>query len=178
MSDPTSGDIEIRGYRLSPVYGRVGKALADEIVAMWLAAGVLPADEARRRVGEVVIAIRNPDGEVAGVNTVYVRQAPGGSGAWYFYRTFVRPADRGTPGVTSGALRAAIAVLREHPHPEAPRGIVVVVENPKLSKQGPMRRLERLGFHLIGRDAEDRDVWCLRFDGTVPLAPQGLLRPL
>ena len=174
---PEHGEIAFKGYRLIPVYGRITPELRAEVIALWLGAKVLPADEARRRAGEVVFAIRNPAGELAGVNTAIVWEVPGGSGAWYFYRTFVRREDRGVAGLPSAALRAAVALLRDHAHPAAPRGVVAVVENPRLAKRGAMRRLGRLGFHLIGRDHEGREVLCLRFDGAVPVAPPGLLRP-
>jgi len=171
------GEIAFKGYRLVPVYGRMTPELRAEVAAMWLDARVLPPDEARRRAGEVVFAIRNPAGELAGVNTAMAWEVPGGSGAWYFYRTFVRSRDRGVSGLPTAALRATVALLRDHPHPAAPRGVVVVLENPKLAGRGAMRRMRHLGFHLIGRDQEGREVLCLRFDGTVPVPPPGLLRP-
>ena len=177
MADGTPSDIEIRGYRLTPVYGRVPPDVRDEIVGMWLAAGVLPPEEARRRVDEVVCTIRAPSGVLAGVNTVYVQDVPGTAGAYYFYRTFVRPADRGVPGLATGALKAAIAWLRGHPHPRKPLGVVAILENPKLMKRGPSARLRRIGLTLVGRDTAGRDVWCVRFDGAVPSAPEGLLKP-
>jgi hypothetical protein len=178
METPVPRETAFKAYRLIPVYGSVPPDLRGEITAMWRAAGVLLPDEARRRVDEVVIAIRNPAGELAGVNTAFAWEVPGGSGTWYFYRTFVRKADRGVPGLPSASLRAAVAVLRDHPHPGAPLGIVAVVENAKLSKPGSKRRMERLGLHLIGRDDDGHDIWCLRFDGAVPVAPPGLLRPV
>ena len=177
MTTPATDEIEIHGYRLTPVYGRLQPGVRDEIVGMWLAAGVLSPDEASRRVEEVVIAIRSPAGAVAGVNTVYVQDVPGGGGAYYFYRTFIRAPDRGVPGVTTAAFKAAVALLREHPHPRAPRGVVLIVENPKLFRRAAVARMERLGLHRMGRDARGREVWCLNFDGTVPAAPEGLLRP-
>ena len=177
MTDSPAGDVEIRGYRLTPVYGRVPAGVRDEIVGMWLAAGALSSDEAKRRVDEVVIAIRSPSGALAGVNTVYVQDVPGGAGPFYFYRTFVRPADRGVPGLTTAAFKAAVALLRDHPHPRHPRGVVVIVENAKLARPGAVARMKRVGLHLVGRDAQGHDVWCARFDGTVPVAPAGLLKP-
>ena len=177
MTDPSPGGTSLRGYTLTPVYGRVPPGVRDEIVGMWLAAGAVPPEEAKRRVDEVVIAIRGPSGALAGVNTVYVQDVPGGAGPYYFYRTFVRPADRGIPGLTTAAFEAAVALLRDHPHPRSPRGVVVIVENPKLARRGAIARLKRVGLHLVGRDAQGRDVWCLKFDGTVPVAPAGLLKP-
>jgi hypothetical protein len=177
MTEPSADGIEIRGFRLTPVYGRVPPGLRDEIVGMWLAADVLPPDEAKRRVDEVVIAIRSPSGALAGVNTVYVQDVPGGAGPYYFYRTFVRPADRGVPGLTTAAFKAAVALLRDHPHPRSPRGVVAIVENPKLARRAAVARMKRAGLHQVGRDAQGHDVWCLKFDGTVPVAPAGLLKP-
>jgi len=177
MDDDAPPALEFRGYRLEPVYGRVTPDVRDEIVGMWLAAGVIAPDEAKRRVDEVVYAIRAPSGELAGVNTAYVRDVPG-AGAWYFYRTFVRPADRGTPGLTLGAFKAAITLLRDHPHPRNPRGVVAIVENQKLMKRGLVARMRRAGLTLVGRDSAGRDVWCVRFDGSVPVAPERLLKPV
>lgn len=178
MTDSPADDIEFRGYKLTPVYGRAPPAARDDIVGMWLAAGVLAPDEAHRRVDEVVYTIRNPSGELAGVNTVYVQDVPGGAGPYYFYRTFVRPADRGIPGLTTAAFKAAVALLRDHPHPRSPRGVVAIVENAKLARRGAVARMKRVGLHLVGRDAQGRDVWCVKFDGTVPVAPAGLLKPV
>ena len=177
MSDTKRDEIEVRGYRLTPVYGNVGADVRDEIVGMWLAAGVLPADEAARRVDEVVFTIRAPSGVLAGVNTVYVRDIPG-AGPFYFYRTFVRPSDRGVPGLATRAIKAAIAFLKDHAHPRSPRGLVVVTENPKLMNAGPTARLTRIGLTPLGLDAGDRVVWCVKFDGSVPTAPPGMLKPV
>ena len=178
MDERAPPDPEIRGYRLTPVYGRVSPDVREEIVGMWLAAGVLTPEEARRRVEEVVYTIRAPSGVLAGVNTVYVQDVPGTAGAYYFYRTFVRPADRGVPGLATGALKAAIAWLRDHPHPRAPLGVILIIETPKIMKRGPAARLRRAGLTLVGRDGADRDVWCVRFDGAAPVAPEGSLKPV
>lgn len=177
MDERAPSDLEHRGYRLMPVYGSVPPGLRDEIIGMWLAAGVLPPGEARRRVDEVVYAIRAPSGALAGVNTAYVQDVRGGVGAYYFFRTFVRPADRGVPGLASVAWKAAVALLRVYPHPLDPKGVVAIVENPKLMRRGPAARMRRAGLTLVGRDAAGREVWCLRFDGQVPVAPEGLLKP-
>ena len=177
MDAPEPGEIVFKGYRLVPVYGRMTPALRDEVVAMWLGANAMPPEEARRRSGEVVFAIRDPAGAIAGVNTAFVWELPGDAGTWYFYRTYMRPADRGVPGLPTAALRAAVDLLRDHRHPAAPRGVVAVFANPRLARRGAMRRMARLGFHLVGRDREGREVLCLRFDGAVPVAPPGLLQP-
>jgi len=169
--------VEHRGYRLSGMYGRAPARDAADIVRMWIDAGVLLPAEAQRRVSEVVVVARAPDGQVAGVNTVYVADAPGDRGAWYFYRTYVRPEHRGVAGVPTRMVALALQELRVHPHPQAPRGVVIITENAKLMRRGAMSRLEGLGFHLLGSDARGLDVWCHRFDGAIPVAPPGIRRP-
>ena len=153
--------VEHRGYRLSGMYGRAPARDAADIVRMWIDAGVLLPAEAQRRVSEVVVVAR----------------APGDRGAWYFYRTYVRPEHRGVAGVPTRMVALALQELRVHPHPQAPRGVVIITENAKLMRRGAMSRLEGLGFHLLGSDARGLDVWCHRFDGAIPVAPPGIRRP-
>ena len=174
----TPGDLDIRGYKLSNVYGRVPASVRDEIVGMWLAAEVLLPDEAKRRVDEVVYTIRHPSGVLAGVSTVYVGDVAGVVAPYYFFRMFVRPADRGVWGLPGGTLRATVALLRDLAHPRKPRGLVAIVENPRLMSRGPVARMRRYGFTLVGRDRQGHDVWCIHFDGTVPVPPAGLLTPV
>jgi hypothetical protein len=38
-------------------------------------------------------------------------------------------------------------------------------------------RIEALGLHLLGSDERGCDVWCLKFDGNVPVAPPWLRPP-
>jgi predicted GNAT family acetyltransferase len=169
--------VEYRGYRLAAVFGRASPADVGDVVRMWIDGGVLPPAEAQRRVFELAVVVRAPDGTVAGVNTAYVADVPGGSGRFYFYRTYVKPEHRGISGLPTRMLRAALAALRDTEHPQAPRGVIVITENPKLMRRAAMARLEAEGLHLLGRDARGCDVWCLRFDGAVPVAPPGVLTP-
>jgi len=171
-----SGGVEHvhRGYRLSIGYGHLEARERDEIIGMWVTAGVLPPPEAQRRVAEVVLTARDPSGSLAGVNTVYVAAVPGASGPYYFYRTFLRPAHRGVWGLAATMFRLALRFLAEYPHPQRPLGLVAVIENPKLAHPRIARRLRRLGLHHLGRDSNGREVWCARFDGSVPKMPSGL----
>ena len=178
MSDePNASGSEYRGYRLAGVCAGVAAEDARDVVRMWVDARVLAPAEAQRRVAELVVVVRAPDGAVAGVNTAYVADVPGDRGAFYFYRTFLLPAHRGVAGLPTRMLRLALAELRAHRHPRAPLGVVIITENPKLMRRAARARLESLGLHLLGRDARDCDVWCLRFDGTVPEPPPGI-RPV
>jgi predicted GNAT family acetyltransferase len=177
MSAQERAVIELRGYRLTAVYGCLTPGDRQAIVRMWIDAGVLPPAEAQRRVTEVVVTAHDPGGSLAGVNTVYVAETPGAAGRYYFYRTYIRPAHRGVRGVPTAMLELALTILRRHPHALAPLGVVIVAENPKLMRASVTRRLRALGFTLLGRDARGCDVWCLKFDGSTPVAPPGVIAP-
>jgi len=177
MSDESSRDLVIKGYRLTAVLGQIPPALRDEIAGMWLAEGVLPPAEAQRRVAEVVLVARAPDGSLAAVNTAFVSVVPGTQSPYWFYRTFVRPAHRGVWGLPRRMLARAIEALRSHPHPDHPLGMIAITENERLMRKGAAAVIERMGMHRVGRNAQGQDVWCVRFDGTVPVAPPGLLAP-
>jgi hypothetical protein len=177
MSETALGEVVVKGYTLTEALGRITPALRDEITGMWLAEGVLPPAEAQRRVAEVVLIARAPDGSLAAVNTAYVAEIPGSDAHYWFYRTFVCPAHRGVWGLPRGMLRRAIDVLRAHRHPDRPRGVVAIIENARLMRKGSSAVIARSGMHLVGRDTQGHDVWCIRFDGEVPVAPAGLLAP-
>ena len=169
--------VDVDGYRLVAVYGRIDADLHRRIQRMWVDEGALPPDAARRRVDEVVVVMLAPGGEVAGVNTAYVSKATGDVASWYCFRTFVRAAHRGLPLVVSRAFTMAVDELRAFPHPHRPVGLLAILENPKLSNAGPGKRMERLGLRWLGQDRGGRQVWGLRFDGEVPSMPAGLVDP-
>ncbi|MFO1284836.1 MAG: hypothetical protein U1F51_20685 [Burkholderiales bacterium] len=177
MAEGGAIDVGAGEYRLVEVLGRLTPAVRDEIVGMWTAEGVVAPAEAQRRVAEVVLVARAADGTVAGVNTAYVQKAPGTSANYWFYRMFLRPAHRGNWALPRAMFVHAIEVLRRHPHPAHPLGLVAIVENPRLMRKAAAATVAELGATRLGRDAQGRDVWCVNFDGTVPVAPPGLLRP-
>jgi len=176
-SDVPIPGIEYRGYRLFGVCGRTQAEDVRDVVRMWIDAGVLAPAEAQRRIAELVVVTRAPDGQLAGVSTAYVADVPGERGAWYFYRTFLRSEHRGVAGVPTRMLRLALDELRAWRHPQAPRGVVIITENPKLMRRAAKARIEALGLNLLGSDERGCDVWCLKFDGTVPVAPPWLRPP-
>lgn len=152
-----------QGYRLTNVYGRIDDDEADAVIAMWLEEQVVPEPEARRRCKEVVYTIHDPDGRLVGVNTVYVSRFRDDGPPYYFYRTFIRPRDRGRTGLARTAMRLTLAFLERDPDQARPRGLVAVTENPKLMRQAAMRIIADLGFELVGQDRLGRNIWCYHF---------------
>lgn len=157
-----------QGYRLNIVHGRLMLTDAEAIIAMWLTAGILPADEARRRVSEVACMLCDPEGKVVGVNTIYVSRLSPGGPAYYFYRTFLLPEARGLSGLPKAMLRQTLDFLSVRADRNGPVGLVVVTENPKLMRRAAMTALSDLGLARIGKDARGCDVWCRHFDGGTP----------
>lgn len=168
ISDLSCHAFHRQGYRLHIVHGRLLLTDAEDIIAMWLTAGVLPPAEARRRVLEVVCLVRDPEGKAVGVNTVYVNRLSPDGPSYYFYRTFLLPEARGLAGLPRAMLRQTLDFLSAQVGPSDPVGLVVVTENPKLMRRAAMAALGELGLDRVGKDARGCDIWCRRFDGSAP----------
>lgn len=165
---PRLDPVLFKGYRLSNVYGRLDAEAAAEVVGLWLAAGVLTETEARRRCEEVVFTIHDASNALVGVNTVYVADFATPGQPYYFYRTFIRDADRGVGGLPRAALRLALDYLRDHPRSPHPAGLIIVTENPKLMRPGAMAILTDLGFERLGRTPRGQDIWRILFASIPP----------
>lgn len=93
------------GYRLALYVGQddVG---AQDVIALW--AGVIPPEEAARRVREVLMVATDGDGRLVGVCTAYLRHnARLHMDLWHF-RTYVDPAHR-----TADLAREMARISRE-----------------------------------------------------------------
>lgn len=157
-TDSPAPNTYFRGYQLLNVYGRMTPELRDEAVDFWLRCGALgDPREARRRTDELAYLVRSPSGELVGVNTVYV----GGLGQpprpYFFYRSFIRPADR-RMGLSRTLLHTTAAFLEQTRTADGPHGVVIVAENVKLASRALSRLLDRLGFRLVGKDSRGLDV--------------------
>ena len=152
-------DLDYHGYRVINVVGPNSEDLRTEIVDFWLRNRALTdVREAQRRSHEVVFAIRNPRGELCGVNTLYVADFLRRGNAYYFHRMFIQPPDR-INGMMRFVTAATLAFLRERDLPDKHKGVVAVAENVKFRRKGARRALERLGFQLVGKDARGCDIW-------------------
>jgi len=156
-------ELNYHGYRIINVFGPKGEDLRAEIVQFWLRNRALTdVREAQRRSHEVVFTIRNPRGELCGVNTLYVADFLRPGNAYYFHRMFIQPPDR-ISGMMRFVTAATLTFLRDLDTPDKPNGVVGVAENVKFRRKGARRTLERLGFQWVGRDARGCDVWKVDF---------------
>lgn len=160
-----------QGYRIETVYGKLTQPLRQEIIRFWLAHRALPnLEAARRRLGQVIDVLRNAQGEIVGVNSVYPAAYREPGRRYLFYRLFIRPQDR-RPGLARRATRHVLEALLAHPELRpGVKGLIVVTENPKLSREGARRQLQRIGFEYDGRGPKGFDIWRADFpDAGGPL---------
>jgi hypothetical protein len=98
-NSPSMEEIERTDYSLGDRYlieplSQSDRVTNDDVLALWAAEGIVPEDEARRRVHEVLMAAIDQETGLAGVSTVYLqRNAQLGMDLWH-YRTYVGPAHR------------------------------------------------------------------------------------
>ena len=154
---------------------RVSDSLREELVAFWTRHGAVPATlEARRRAAEVVCVARDAAGEIAAVNSVYVAGFRDPSDLHYFYRQFARPRDR-ILSLGVAMLREAVDFLRAKHRPGDPvKGMLLVAENPKLSRKSGHKLLARLGWTFLGKGPRGFDLWQIDFnDPQSPRSPAG-----
>ncbi|MCA9261195.1 MAG: hypothetical protein KDA61_18395 [Planctomycetales bacterium] len=153
-------------YSLNPVFGHVDERLRKEVFEFWKSNQAIgDPDEAWRRTNQVAIVIRNAVGDVVGVSTVYVALHTGGL-PYYFYRSFVRPADR-VYKLAHRTLLETRELLETLTDPHKPKGLVIVAENKKLMRKGMRRFLEGSQFVFEGWTATGEGVWKYDF---APLA--------
>lgn len=160
------------GYRVETVYGRLTKELAAEIIRFWLQQRVLPSPQiARKRVNQVVDVMRNTEGEIVGLNSVYMAAYRSPQDRYLFYRLFIRSQDR-RPGLARYATAHVAQALKSRPDLRPGiKGLIVVTENPKLTREAARRQLQRIGFEYDGRGPKGRDIWRIDFAGVAPLSP-------
>lgn len=171
----TRPELYFGSYRLDNVYEQVTRTLADEIVALWQESRVLTGAEARRRTAEVVLTIRDNSGTLVGVNSVYVKNFIKADNPYYFYRVFIRPQNRRSFGLRSFAGKSTREFLKSYVpsgHTTRPRGVIIIVENRKLTRPGAQRMLARQGWTPLGKGARGFELWCDSFDGSVESLPQ------
>jgi hypothetical protein len=154
------------------LFGDQSPVDAEAVIDLWTSEGAVPADEARRRVGEVaVVATYGDSVEPVGIATVFLRRnAQLGMNMWHF-RMFVGPEHRLTR-VGFGLIMAARAELeRRFVSGEDPRGAGMLIE---LENRSLMHRLDDSfwppgSFTFIGENERGDHIRVSYFQGaTVP----------
>jgi hypothetical protein len=155
---------DLGDYSVQVVRGRMDDALRAELGAFWTSHGAISdSAEAQRRADEVVCIARNVEGNIVAVNSVYAADFRAAGDRHHFYRQFARLQDRRL-GLSVAMLRQAVATLRaEHRAGDPVKGIVLVAENPKLSRKSGRRLLAWLGWTFLGKGPRGFDLWQIDF---------------
>jgi GNAT superfamily N-acetyltransferase len=161
--------IAFKDYRIFWVHHATTPEVRERIARFWQDNDAIrDAAEAGRRAEEVGCIVVNAAAEIVAVNTVYPASLVKAGPRYWFYRTFVRPDSR-SPGLSSATFRFTVKKLAAAPRDaEAPQGVLVVAENPKLARPGGRRRLERLGLRSRGVGPRGNELWVLDFDAAQP----------
>ena len=152
-------------YKLMSVFQNTTPEARAAITRLWQDNRILPAGaDAGARAKQVVIMAVGPDGKPVGVSTVYkdsfahtgMKDAP--EGIFYFFRTFVQPGDR-VHHLSRQITACTYDHLKAFPEADKPKGIVIVAENPKLTRPVLERLVGSLGWVYIGVEAQGKLVF-------------------
>lgn len=152
-------------YRLLPVFRNITEALGQQIIDLWRRNHALPAgSDPAQRVSQVVLAAIDAEDKLVAVSTAY--RAPFShsglqgvtEGEFYFFRTFVQPGDR-RHNLPKKLTNSTYDHLKTLPPAGRPQGVVIVAENPKLTKKLLEHELGPFGWIHIGADARGKQVF-------------------
>ena len=152
-------------YKLLPVFQKTTPETRAMIVAFWQRNCALPAGaDAEARANQVVIMAVGEEGQTVAVSTVYkdsfahtgMKDAP--TGDFYFFRTFVQPGDR-VHHLSRKITACTYDHLKTCADSQGAKGVVIVAENPKLTKPVLDRLVGTLGWAHIGAEARGKLVY-------------------
>ncbi|MBP6514895.1 MAG: hypothetical protein KA224_06915 [Steroidobacteraceae bacterium] len=156
-------------YEVIPVWQKLDAALEQEVVAFWLAEKVFAAEgPARARAKEIICIGRGADGGIAGVCSAVAKVVPRLRERLYFYRSYVRAADR-RKGLALELLKAARPVLESYeaslPAPQC-IGVLLEIENRGLADYQGAALWKQTGYAFIGYSPRGLDMRVRYFDGA------------
>jgi hypothetical protein len=126
------------GYRID-VFSEQTAVTLDQVIGLWTTEGGLAAQEARRRVGEILLVAVGPNSELAGISTAYLKRSEQLRADLWHVRMMVAGAHRRSAiGLYSARLGLEHLVQR-YVSGEDRRGIGVIyeVENEALKRPAP-----------------------------------------
>ncbi len=120
------------------VRGRLSAERSDELVDFWTRAGALTEAAARDRLAEVVCVLRNGEGAIAGVNSVYPSEVGivGGRQFW-IYRSYLAPAARDAWRPMAGSAVLALQAGYD-PSLPGPIGVCFPIGDDGLRESNPL----------------------------------------
>jgi hypothetical protein len=159
--DATSKIDTIHNLSLYIVGANNHPQLKAALVQFWLEnKAIASSAEAEARVPQVVCVVLNLQQHIVAVSTVYIAPFGQDNALYYFFRTFIR-ADARRLGLALRLVkytRAHLAQLITDIKPK-PQGMMIVTDNLRLKLGRINKWLSGQGFVLIGKTAEQKEVW-------------------
>ena len=143
-------------YTYKFYYKCLSDNLKQEIIKMWVEAGVLDLEKAKGRIDDVVLVGFDPDNKVCCVTTVYLEQLS--DGYYYYFRMFIKEQNRGKLKAFKSS-KLTHEYLKTYNHPLKPKGIISIAENPKITP----RIMKSEGWEYYGKNKFDQDVYYVLF---------------
>ncbi len=143
------------------VYGNLKAEDKQNIINMWLSAGVLSKEEAIKRVEQVSVMIYSDD-FVVGVSTVYPAYLTHNN-PYFFFRMFIKQEFRGT-NIKTKVMQLNFHKLKNK-FDDKLNGIVVELENEKLARLGEKTDyFMDKGYTYFGKSARNLQLWYVNFN--------------
>ena len=144
------------------VYETLSLEQKEEVIAMWLQAGVVSPQEALRRVEQVSCLILFGE-KIVGVSTVYKDILSQEMGTYFFGRMFITQAYRGSLEIRKKIMQLNFSQLKQSYATQA-NGLVLELENKKLAKLGEETAyMYKRGYTFYGKSARGLQLWYVRF---------------
>ncbi len=140
------------------ILGQPSRRLAQEIAGFWLLHGAMANPiEIRRRIGEVLLVLRDSENVLIAVTTTYPYPVSM-PGRYVGLRAFIDPARRSIP-LRSLMFDSMVRALDEQA--VEPTGLMLRTDNRKLMGKGNRRWFERRGWRRVSPDGAEKDEWLL-----------------
>lgn len=126
----------VTDFSFSFVESPVSDDLANELVALWTNSAGLSQEQARQRLDELILFVRNGAGQIVGVATAVKTYYQQIQNYVYAYRCYIQPESR-APALDTQMLVRAKQHLQERCNQETESrcvGILTIVENEVIKK--------------------------------------------
>jgi hypothetical protein len=163
------------GYRID-VFSEQTAVDAERVIELWTTEGALPAQEAQRRLGEILLVAVGPRAELAGISTAYLKRSEQLRDDLWHVRMMVAGEHRRSAIALYFARLGLEHLVQRYVSGEDRRGIGVIyeVENEALKRPGPgglsrynaRARWPGVDFTFIGESANGAHVRVHYFPGA------------
>ena len=161
----------IKNFTLVPVGGQYADTLRNEAITFWKNEGVIAANVIEERANQLVMIARNEESEVIATSTAAKVKVKLLNDNWlYQYRCYVKP-DFRVVGFDVHLTTESLKLLEAQSKmesTEAAIGVLVVVENPNLTKSSIHRAAVWRAYkmYFIGYNSKGQPIRVYYFKGA------------